>query len=596
MVATAARSAERRAAPEERFVLVLIKPSHYDAEGYVIQWLKGTIPSNTLAQLYGLAQDCAERRVLGDDTAIEIDAYDETNQRIKTGKIIRELSKPGVSGLVGLVGVQSNQFPRAMDLARKFRTAGIPVCIGGFHVSGCLAMLPDVQPDLAEALDLGISLFAGEAEGRLDDVLRDARDGCLKPIYNYMDDLPGLDGEPVPFLPRRLIERSLGVQTSFDAGRGCPFQCSFCTIINVQGRKSRRRSADDVERIVRANLDQGVSHFFITDDNFARNKDWEPILDRLISLREGEGQAIRFTIQVDTLCHRIPGFVEKAARAGVAKVFIGLENINPDALAGASKRQNRISEYREMLQAWHDVGVMTFAGYIIGFPNDTRASVLRDIEIIQRELPIDILEFFILTPLPGSADHRRLYDQGVWMEPDMNRYDLNYVTTAHPRMSDEELKGTYDEVWRAYYTPDHVETLMRRAHVKKLSLKRIAKMALWFAGCSAFEKVHPLEGGYFRLKFRRDRRPGLGIESPFVFYPRYGWEILYKHIRFLGLVLKYQRMRRRIEADPRADQYMDLALAPVCEQETEELEMFASEQAQMAVAKARAIRPAASQI
>ena len=80
-----------------------------------------------------------------------------------------------------------------------------------------------------------------------------------------------------------------GHYTSFDAGRGCPFQCSFCTIINVQGRKSRYRTADDVEAIVRANAAQGVTRFFVTDDNFARNRNWEPILDRLIELREKQG-------------------------------------------------------------------------------------------------------------------------------------------------------------------------------------------------------------------------------------------------------------------------------------------------------------------
>jgi radical SAM superfamily enzyme YgiQ (UPF0313 family) len=72
------------------------------------------------------------------------------------------------------------------------------------------------------------------------------------------------------------------VNTSLDAGRGCPYQCSFCTIIKVQGRKSRYRSADDCEQIVRTNVAQGIHRFFITDDNFARNKNWEAILDRMI--------------------------------------------------------------------------------------------------------------------------------------------------------------------------------------------------------------------------------------------------------------------------------------------------------------------------
>ena len=156
--------------------------------------------------------------------------------------------------------------------------------------------------------------------------------------------------------------------SSIDLGRGCPYQCSFCTIINVQGRKSRIRSADDLERIVRENYAQGIKRFFITDDNFARNSHWEPLFDRLIELRVGEGMKIGFTIQVDTLCHKIPNFIEKATQAGVRRVFIGLENINPDNLIAAKKRQNKITEYREMLQKWRNHGAITYAGYILGFP------------------------------------------------------------------------------------------------------------------------------------------------------------------------------------------------------------------------------------
>src|SRR6266852_2893794 len=293
-----------RSRSPQRFSLVLIKPSHYDDDGYVIQWFRSAIPSNTLAVLNGLALDCKQRRVLGDDVEIEVSAFDETNTRIKPERIARQLR--GGRGMVALVGVQSNQFPHAMDLARPLRAAGIPVCIGGFHVSGCLAMLPEIPPELKEAMDLGISLFAGEAEGRFETVLRDAWNGTLKPLYTYMDDLPSLAGATLPILPAWRIKRIGGSLTSFDAGRGCPFLCSFCTIINVQGPKSRRRSADDVERIIRSNLAQGVNRFFITDDNFARNKDWESIFDRLVALREGEGMDIKFIIQVDTLCHRIP--------------------------------------------------------------------------------------------------------------------------------------------------------------------------------------------------------------------------------------------------------------------------------------------------
>ena len=540
-------SARGTSGKKKTFHVVLIKPSHYDDDGYVIQWLRSSIPSNTLAILYGLALDAASRHVLGCDVAIRLHAYDETNTRIRVERIVRLIRSADGGGLVALVGVQSNQYPRAMDVARRLRAEGLQVCIGGFHVSGCLAMLPTLPPDLQEALDLGISLFAGELEGRMDALLQDAFRQSLHPLYNYMKDLPALEGSPVPYLPAEVIHRRTGSKTSFEAGRGCPFQCSFCTIINVQGRRSRHRSADDVERIVRANAAQGVSNFFISDDNFARNTEWEPILDRLIALREVEGFSIRLIIQVDTLSHQIQGFIEKAGRAGVNRVFIGLENINPDSLLSAQKRQNSIGKYRAMLDAWHAVGALTLAGYILGFPADTPESILRDIRTIQRELPIDLLEFFILTPLPGSQDHRALTDRVVAMDEDMNRYDLAHVTTAHPKMSRQAWQGIYQQAWEAYYTPAHAETLIRRGTAWGFPPRGMMMKLFCFHACARIEHVHPLEGGLFRLKSRHARRPGLPREHPTIFYGRYLWEIVSKHSRYLALMLRYLRALRRAE-------------------------------------------------
>jgi len=397
--------------------------------------------------VYGIAADCAERQVLGPDVTIDIDASDETNTRVDVPALLARLQRNGGLGLVALVGVQSNQYPPALDIARPLREAGIPVVMGGFHVSGCLSMLDGHAVELDACRDMGVAMFAGELEGRFDAVLRDAAEGQLLPLYNYMDDLPGVEGTPVPFLPKRYVERTLGLCTSFDAGRGCPYQCSFCTIINVQGRKSRFRSGDDIEHLVHLNWKHGVHKFFITDDNFARNKDWESIFDRLIDLRENHGIPIALLIQVDTLCHKIPNFIEKAKRAGVTRVFIGLENINPDNLAAAKKRQNKITEYRKMLLAWKAKGIMTLAGYILGFAGDTPETIRRDIAIIKKELPLDIVEFFCLTPLPGSEDHQRLWKKDAPLHPDLNTYDAAHVCTTHPNMTEKQWAAIYREAW-----------------------------------------------------------------------------------------------------------------------------------------------------
>jgi hypothetical protein len=217
---------------KQRFCLVLVKPSHYDDDGYVIQWFRSAIPSNSLAALYGLALDCRDRAIFGDDVEFDIHPFDETNTRIRPEKLAAMIEAAG-AGMVMMVGVQSNQFPRALDLARPLRARGIQVAIGGFHVSGVLSMLEGKDAGLATAKEMGITVFAGEAEGRLEEVLRDAFNHSLKPLYNFMNDLPHIEGTPIPLITALRAWRTAGGVTSFDAGRGCPFQCSFCTIINV---------------------------------------------------------------------------------------------------------------------------------------------------------------------------------------------------------------------------------------------------------------------------------------------------------------------------------------------------------------------------
>ena len=563
-----------RIRPPRRFQLILIKPSHYDDAGYVIQWFRSVMPSNSLAALYGLAVDAAERQVLGTDVAMDVTPIDETNTRIKPKKLIAHLKRHGDFGLVCLVGVQSNQFPRAVDIARPLRAAGVPVVIGGFHISGCLSMLTEMQPDIQEALDLGISLFAGEAEEQLDALLRDAANGTLQPIYNYLSDLPSIQSAPVPFLLRKHVMRTAGNYSTFDAGRGCPYQCSFCTIINVQGRKSRRRSPDDVERIIRQNWAEGIHRFFITDDNLARNKDWEPILDRIIHLRAEHGISVNLMIQVDTLCHKIPNFIEKCAKAGVKRVFIGMESVNPETLMAAKKRQNKITEYRKLLLAWKAVGAVTYAGYILGFPNDTPESIRRDIAIVQRELPIDMMEFFCLTPLPGSEDHQILHRKGVAMDPDMNKYDTEHVVTAHPRMTKAQWEEIYRAAWDIYYAPEHLERIMRRAGVTNINLSSLAGTLLHFSQFTAMENVHPLQGGILRLKFRRDRRPTFAIEPVWIFYPRHLWDTAGKLVRVARAARHLYGLAKTIKADPRKKAYMDQALAPAVDDDLDSLELF----------------------
>ena len=321
--------------------------------------------------------------------------------------------------------------------------------------------------------------------------------------------MPDMAAAAIPVLPRTVVTRVAGHYTSFDAGRGCPFQCCFCTIINVQGRKSRYRTADDVEAVVRANAAQGVTRFFVTDDNFARNRNWEPILDRLIELRENQGFKIRLLLQVDTLCHKIPGFIEKAARAGCNAVFIGLENINPAVAHGGQEAPEQ-----DLGISRHAAGVAARQGDDLGrlHPrlSDRHARIDRPRHRHHQARTADRHPRILLpTPLPGSEDHKVLHLKGARMEEDMNNYDLEHVCADHAIMSADAWRGVYRDAWARYYSDAHVETVLRRAVASGINPRKIVDAMTVFSGSSRIEGVHPLQFGYVRRKIRTQRRHGL---------------------------------------------------------------------------------------
>jgi hypothetical protein len=243
-----------------------------------------------------------------------------------------------------------------------------------------------------------------------------------------------------------------------------------------------------------------------------------------------------------------------------------------------------------MLLAWKNIGVIIYCGYILGFPGDTPESILEDIEIIKRELPIDILQFMCLTPLPGCEDHKVLWQKGAWMDPDLNKYDLEHVVAAHPKMSKEVWENIYRRAWDAYYTRDHLQTILRRGVASHMSVWRLQTELFFYSGAPRIENMHPVQAGAFRLKYRRDRRPALPIEPVWTFYPKYLWEIVSKHVRIARHWFMIERMAKRARREQKLTPYTDLALSPVTADETETLELLThSEAARNAVAHQRKI-------
>ena len=210
------------------FHVFLVKPSRYDDQGYVVRHWRGVLPSNTLACLYGLTEDVRRRKILG-DVDIRIHIVDETVQKVPLRKITRMNRRSGDRVVVSLVGVQTNQFCRAADIALALRREGVPVLIGGFHVSGTLALFPTVSPEIQGLVDAGVSVVAGEVADRWAVLLRDACEGRLQPIYRFINDLPDLANAPRPLIHKHYLSKFVSSNFgTIDCSRGCPFNCSFC--------------------------------------------------------------------------------------------------------------------------------------------------------------------------------------------------------------------------------------------------------------------------------------------------------------------------------------------------------------------------------
>ena len=507
-----------------RFEILLVKPSKYDDEGYVMRYLRGVLPSNTLATLSALTMEAAARGELG-AVPVNVRMLDELVDEVDPVRLARQILRRGVRAVVALCGVQTNQFPRAADLALQLQAAGFPVMVGGFHVSGAIAMSDNgIPPECQALIDAGVTLVKGEVEECWGDLLRDALHGRLKTYYDVVD-APDLSKAPIPVVDPRLMKRfAYPYMGTIDAGRGCPFNCHFCTIINVQGRKMRHRSAEQIKDRIRRNAAMKIDYYFFTDDNFSRNPEWEEIFDVLIALRRDEGIRVQFMMQIDTVAYKIPRFAAKAQEAGCSQVFIGMETVNPENIPASGKRQNKVADYAAMIQHWHEHGIACHVGYIIGFPFDSVESVRENVRTLRDEIQVDQASFFMLMPIPGSQDHRDMVRRGEWMDSDYNNFDSFHPTTRHPRMSWDEWFESYRQAWREFYTVDSMTQILRRAN--DVTYWGLFKNFVWYRYATGVDGTHPMITGFFRMKSRTQRRPGFAVESRWAHARRRSREIL----------------------------------------------------------------------
>jgi len=526
----------------KKLAIVYVVPSRYDDDGYVQRWVKGVVPSNSLAVLKSLTKNMVERwgdRGQHPQLSISLESYDDNIEKIPFDKIARRKDDE-TKVVVGIVGVQSNQFPRASDIALQFRKLGVDVMVGGFHVAGMLALFDEPSPELQMLIDNGVTLVAGEAEtpGVLESLYQDALNDTLQPLYR-LPQAPDISHAPLPEAEPKYIDHFGARWATIDSSRGCPFGCTFCTVINIQGRKMRCRSAESVLATIRSNYNKGIVNFFFTDDNFARNVHWKLIFDGLIEMRK-EGIEVAFMMQIDTQAGNIPDFVDKARQAGCRMVFIGMESVHPANIESVGKTQNHVDLYRDMVRRWQSAGVVVHVGYIIGFPHDTIESVQRDVVFLRDHVGVDLASFFMMTPLPGSVDHKEMLLRGEPLDPDLNKYDSFHETFPHPKMKPGEWKAATQLAYAEFYTKEHCANILRR--LPKEHYWMMFWNLIWYRYSGVLSGTHPMMTGFFRQKNRLERRPGFPKENVFQFAWRWVKDFVLDSGSYIKLFYEFQEI------------------------------------------------------
>jgi radical SAM superfamily enzyme YgiQ (UPF0313 family) len=526
-----------------------IKPSRYDDEGYVSTFRYGVQPNNTLTVLAAL-NDAYNRRYSAErNVYLQTIIWDEICDGVispETIKAIKEKAREdGVELLIGLAGVQSNQYPRGRDLALQFVAQGVTTMMGGFHVSG--------YPDSVKFLNsCGVSTVVGEAETLWYDIIEDYLKGKLKPNYSVTEGIrakTGRDDIMVPIITdaqlplvddRYLTRFSNEKMTTIDTSRGCPFTCSYCSVKNVMGRTMRSREPEAVVAWVRdACRHHGIQSLFLVDDDFFRSPRWEEILTGLVEVKK-EFPRFSFMMQVDvdassyanvaegeteTAKHRrSKRFTELCARAGCYMAFVGIESLNPDNLAYATKYQNTddrqhklkleearahvINKYRRVVENWHRVGVSVHAGYMLGFPFDGPDCGRVAAETL-RKIGFDIVSFFIMTPLPGTEDQIRFADQGKIVDWDFNNLDSQHVTLKHDRLDANALMQAYRDAFTGFYSfgrmLKEVFTVAGGRNLAAEARRSVLRQFLYYF-FSYREGRHPMVGGIWPIRRRDVRR------------------------------------------------------------------------------------------
>ncbi len=332
------------------------------------------------------------------------------------------------------MSVLTHHAPYAYKIADEYRRNNIKVILGGIH--------PSVLPD--EACKYSDSVVIGEAELIWNILLEDLKNDRLKPIYKsnqYVS--PELIPNSRIDLMRNPIFHNCAV---LHASRGCPFDCSFCSVTKFFGNTYRFRPIKSVIEEVEYFLESGISgnrNIIFNDDNIACNKKYAREL-----FTELKKLNITWSSQANLFIGDDTELLKLAADSGCISLFVGIESISEANLKGIKKTMNSISKYENAIKRIHDSGIVIIASFIFGLDNDTEDIFDKTLEFIAGN-EIEMPSFSVLTPFPGTAVFDELQSEKRIIDTNWSNYDMGNVVYLPKLMSPEKLQDKMNYLYNA---------------------------------------------------------------------------------------------------------------------------------------------------
>lgn len=382
-------------------------------------------------------------------------------------KIIDENIEDGIryedieADLVGITAM-TPLAPRAYEICGQFRKKGVPIVFGGAHAT----MLPDEVAGYADAVVIG------EAENVLGKIVSDLENGKLQKKYHSVT--PNFLSKPAR---HDLFRSEKYFLHTVQATRGCPYNCEFCSVSEIYGRKYRKREVDDIINEIRLIKDY---KFFFADDNLIGGKIYREWAIELFTKLRKLNKLWATQVSIDFADD--PELLRLAARSGCRFVFIGLESNDRETLKSMGKHQNVVRDYKRSIKNFHDCGIAVEGGFIFGHDADD-GSVFRSTVEYADKIDLDAMQFTVLTPAPGTRLYKRLDEEGRITKKDYPNdwklYDYFHVVFKPKNMSPEELKDGFLEAYDRSFT---LPKILKRFFKTLISTKNIYSsiMSLYF--------------------------------------------------------------------------------------------------------------------